>query len=289
MSGGLACAIVEPSVKVTIECTIDCGCTTTSMRSYGMPNSRCVSISSRPLLTSDAEFSVFIGPIDQVGCAPACSGVTCSRSAAAQPRNGPPEAVSTRLATSSAVPPRRHCASAECSESTGTIWPGFAARSTNGPPAISDSLFARANRAPLASAASVGCQAQGADQRIEHDVGFGVLHERRGGIRARVGDLTHLLGGSWIGDGDVGHAGFRALAGQQVGIAAAGGQAHHLEAVRVGGDHLQRLGADRTGAAQHQDAETVSCCAHCPIVRQPGPSPESLLPQSPMRAEMTQM
>ena len=82
-------------------------------------------------------------------------------------------------------------------------------------------------------------------------------------------------------DGDVGHAGFRALAGQQVGIAAAGGQAHHLEAVRVGGDHLERLGADRTGAAQHQDAETVSCCAHCPIVRQPGPSPESLLPQSP--------
>ena len=33
MSGGLAWAIVEPSVKVTIECTMDCGCTTTSMRS----------------------------------------------------------------------------------------------------------------------------------------------------------------------------------------------------------------------------------------------------------------
>ena len=158
MSGGLAWAIVEPSVNVTIECTIDCGCTTTSMRSYGMPNSRWVSISSRPLLTSDAEFSVFIGPIDQVGWAPACSGVTSSRSSAAQPRNGPPDAVSTRLATSSAVPPRRHCASAECSESTGTIWPGFAAFSTSGPPAISDSLFASASRAPLASAASVGCR-----------------------------------------------------------------------------------------------------------------------------------
>ena len=35
MSGGLAWAIVEPSVNVTIECTIDCGWTTTSMRSYG--------------------------------------------------------------------------------------------------------------------------------------------------------------------------------------------------------------------------------------------------------------
>jgi hypothetical protein len=33
MSGGLACASVEPSVNVTIECTIDCGCTTTSIRS----------------------------------------------------------------------------------------------------------------------------------------------------------------------------------------------------------------------------------------------------------------
>ena len=33
MSGGLACAIVDPSTNVTIEWTTDCGCTTTSMRS----------------------------------------------------------------------------------------------------------------------------------------------------------------------------------------------------------------------------------------------------------------
>ena len=33
MSGGLAWASVDPSTKVTIECTIDCGCTTTSIRS----------------------------------------------------------------------------------------------------------------------------------------------------------------------------------------------------------------------------------------------------------------
>ena len=31
MSGGLACAMVAPSANVTIEWTIDCGCTTTSM------------------------------------------------------------------------------------------------------------------------------------------------------------------------------------------------------------------------------------------------------------------
>ena len=33
MSGGLAWAMVEPSVNSTIEWTTDCGCTTTSMRS----------------------------------------------------------------------------------------------------------------------------------------------------------------------------------------------------------------------------------------------------------------
>lgn len=31
-------------------------------------------MSSSPLLTSEAEFSVFIGPIDHVGWAPACQG-----------------------------------------------------------------------------------------------------------------------------------------------------------------------------------------------------------------------
>src|SRR3981189_3489910 len=99
MSGGLAWAMVDPSTKATIEGIIDGGCTKTAMRSYPMANNRWVSMSSRPLLTSDAEFSVFIGPIDQVGCAPACSGVTCLSWAADQPRNGPPDAVSTSLAT----------------------------------------------------------------------------------------------------------------------------------------------------------------------------------------------
>ena len=34
MSGMLSWAIVEPSVNSTIECTTDCGCTTTSIWSY---------------------------------------------------------------------------------------------------------------------------------------------------------------------------------------------------------------------------------------------------------------
>ena len=54
--------------------------------------------------------------------------------------------------------PRRHCASAECSESTGTSWPGVAVRVTSGPPATSDSLLASASVEPAASAARVGAR-----------------------------------------------------------------------------------------------------------------------------------
>ena len=74
-----------------------------------------------------------------------------------RPRNGPPLAVSTMRATSDARPPRRHCHTAECSESTGTISPPPAARAlaTTGPAAIRLSLFASASRLPARSDASV--------------------------------------------------------------------------------------------------------------------------------------
>ncbi len=96
------------------------------------------------------------GPIDQVGWFSACSGVTASSSSRVRPRNGPPLAVSTKRRTSGAVPPRRHWASALCSLSTGTIWPGFARSTTRGPPMISDSLLASANVLPASRAARVG-------------------------------------------------------------------------------------------------------------------------------------
>ena len=214
-------------------------------------------------MTSDAEFSVFIGPIDQVGCAPACSGVTSSSRSADQPRNGPPEAVSTILATSSAVPPRRHCASAECSESTGTIWPGCGGLEHQRP--AGDQRFLVGQRQPGAGGQrrQRRLQAQRADQRVEHDVGLGVLDQPGDGVGARVGDVAELGGGGGVGDRDIGHAGLGALPGQQVGISAARGQPDDLEAVGVGGDDLQRLGADRPGAAEDQHAQPV---AHRPIV-----------------------
>ena len=157
MSGGDAWMIVAPSENSTIECTIDCGCTTTSIRSRPNPKSRWASITSRPLFTSVAELIVTSGPMFQVGWASACSGVTPASRSRLQPRNGPPLAVSTRRRTSDSRPARRHWAMVECSESTGTICPGLARLVTSGPPTISDSLLARASTRPASRAASVAC------------------------------------------------------------------------------------------------------------------------------------
>ena len=63
-------------------------------------------MTSRPLFTRVAQFTVTTGPIAQVGCASACSGVTSASSARDLPRNGPPDAVSTSRRTSSRRPAR---------------------------------------------------------------------------------------------------------------------------------------------------------------------------------------
>ena len=142
----------------TIEWTTDCGWTTTSIRSSGMSKSRCASITSRPLLTRLAELVVTISPMSQVGWARASCGETSCSSSRVMPRKGPPDAVRMSRSTSAAEPERRHWAMAECSESTGTIWPSRAAALTRAPPTIRDSLLARARVAPDLSAARVGAR-----------------------------------------------------------------------------------------------------------------------------------
>ena len=52
MSGVPSCALIAPSSNSTIECTIDCGCSSTVIFSTGVPNSQCASITSKPLFTS---------------------------------------------------------------------------------------------------------------------------------------------------------------------------------------------------------------------------------------------
>ena len=122
MSGGDAWQTVAPSTNSTIECTMDCGCTVTTMRSGATPNRRLASMTSSPLFIRVDELMVTTGPICHVGWLSACSGVMSLMSARFQPRKGPPEAVTTSLLTSAWVPDRSDCQMAECSESTGLIW-----------------------------------------------------------------------------------------------------------------------------------------------------------------------
>ena len=77
---------------------------------------------------SVAESMVIFGPMDQLGCASACSGVTAASSAAVRPRKGPPEPVSSSsssgaaggvdvragLAPAALGPPRRCTGTARC-------------------------------------------------------------------------------------------------------------------------------------------------------------------------------
>src|SRR5215469_1873791 len=73
---------------------------TTSTRFISTPKSQCASIISRPLLNNVAESIVIFGPIFQVGCFNACSGVMESKSFRGVSRNGPPEAVRMMRRTS---------------------------------------------------------------------------------------------------------------------------------------------------------------------------------------------
>ncbi len=101
-------AMIDPSTSSTIECTIDCGCTSTSIRSGPTSNSQRASITSSPLFINVAESMVIFGPIRQVGCRSAASGVTSCRSPAERSRNGPPDAVRIRRRTSDAAREWRH-------------------------------------------------------------------------------------------------------------------------------------------------------------------------------------
>src|SRR3954470_7612965 len=156
MSGWQRWASAAPSHSVTRAWAIDCGCTTTSIRSYGVPNRWWASISSRPLFISVAESIVILPPIVQVGCLRASSTVTCSRSR--RPRNGPPLAVMISLSTTPGGSPVSRWCSAVCSESIGTSCAPVASASavTSSPPTTSDSLFASATSMPSVSATIVG-------------------------------------------------------------------------------------------------------------------------------------
>ena len=125
MSGLPSCAITEPSTYSTIEWTTLCGWITTSICSGRASNSQCASITSSPLFIMVAESTEILRPITQLGCAQACSGVTCGRRSSGVARNGPPEAVSRMRRTparcrSPSKPRGRHWKIALCSLSIGS-------------------------------------------------------------------------------------------------------------------------------------------------------------------------
>ena len=119
MSGSPSWALMAPSVYSTIECTIDCGCTTASMRPGSMWNRWCASMISKALLSIVAESMVIFAPMCQFGCLRASAAFARAICSGAHVRKGPPEAVMSRRRTLSGSSPARHCAMAECSESMG--------------------------------------------------------------------------------------------------------------------------------------------------------------------------
>ena len=171
----LSWAIVEPSVNSTIEWTTDCGWTTTSIWSYGVPNSSWASITSRPLFISVLESTVIFGPMLHVGWASAASTVTSASSAADRPRNGPPLAVSTSRATSrpASADERRHWCSAQCSLSTGTSSaPGVRPQRLHDRPGGDQALLV-GQRQPLAGPQRLDRDRQAGepDDAVDHHVG----------------------------------------------------------------------------------------------------------------------
>ncbi len=280
MSGGLTWARVEPSTNSTIECTTDCGWTTTSIRSNPTPKSRWASITSRPLLTSVAEFVVTSGPMDQVGWARACSGPTSASEARSRPRNGPPEAVRTSRRTSAERPPRRHWASAECSESTGTTWSGAASASHQVDPDDEGLLVGQRQHVAGLQRSEGGAQADRAGQAVEHDVGrdggqlrSGLLAGQHLDPPARAPQRSaDLHGDRLLADRHDGCVVGEHLIHQQPRVTAARGQTGDGEVVAVSGDDVERLGADGARGAKHRDASHAAECASGDGTRRHGPA-----------------
>ena len=158
MSGGLNCAMIEPSTNSTNECTIDWGWITTSICSGSSSNSQLASIISSALFIIVAESTVIFFPIAQVGWVERIETRNLGHLLQCVARNGPPLAVSTSAADFVAATymrgPER---SALCSLSTGiSLCPvRLANRMTSGP-AIDQSLFVRQGHGlPASKAAQV--------------------------------------------------------------------------------------------------------------------------------------
>jgi hypothetical protein len=153
-----------------------------------IPNSHRASIISNALFIIVAESTEILGPIFQVGCFKAISGVTnlsCSRE---YPRNGPPLAVRMMRRRSSRLPVCRHWNIALCSLSTGIIIaPRLAGTFHNQGTGHDQRLFIRQGQTLSSVHRRPGCRKScGADHRRYHRVDFRTLNQRGNGFQSLV-------------------------------------------------------------------------------------------------------
>ena len=145
MSGTPNWAFTAPSRNCTALCTIDCGCTSTSICRASTPNSHLASITSNPLFIIVALSIVILAPISHVGWRNASALVTVASRSVVMLRNGPPEAVSSIFSISLSPSPAMLWNMAECSLSTGSIGVRYRVASSliSSPATTSVSLLAR--------------------------------------------------------------------------------------------------------------------------------------------------
>ena len=193
------------------------------------------------------ESIVIFGPMLQVGCASASSGVTSSSSSRVRPRNGPPDAVRTSECDLSGARPSRHWNAAECSLSTGSSRPPPRSRaaSASSPAATRLSLFASARSTPRSSAQSV---------RGRPAKPTTALRTTSGSARSS----------SSVRSPPVCVSG----ASPSIGVRAGGGGDELQLGMRV--DDLDRLAADRAGGADQGDAfhrDSMTSCIRSTVLR----------------------
>ena len=254
------CASEAPSLRSTIACTIDSRWTTTSIRSYGMPNRWCASITSRPLFISVAESIVILPPMSQVGCASASRGadVRPARSRVS-PRNGPPEAVTTSRSTVPGGSFRSSWKSAECSESTGITRAPVASRQLHHElTADHEALLVRQRDVDaLAERGHRGTEPGRAHEPVQHQVGAGLGHEPHHALGAGQ-DLPTSPRSGRPGPPPLRRRGRSARTpnssawASEALPAARGRQADDLKVVAAR-DHVECLHADRAGRAEDHD------------------------------------
>ena len=155
-------------------------------------------MTSRPLFISVAESTLIFGPIDQLGCFSASSGLAAAIASRVQPRNGPPDAVRMILSTSAIGRPSSAWKMALCSESTGrTLTPARRASPMKISPAQTrHSLLASAMRRAGADGGERRREPGRADDRGDDDVDRprGRLLDRRGaGGRLDAGAGKRIL------------------------------------------------------------------------------------------------